>query len=129
MRNYLKINLLTFCIIISNTYLGVAQKQDFELTENTTVHIAENEPTSVKKAAEDLISDIEKTTDLTCRISDLSASSQIIVQTKPDGFDYERYGVKSENGNLILSGNNEQATIFAIYYFIQHFLGIDPVYF
>lgn len=50
---------------------------------------------------------------------------KIIVQTEP----YEHYQLKTENGNLYITGNDERATIFGIYYFAEHFLGIDPMFF
>ena len=124
---------LTFLSLLF-TQIAFAQKSNFKLLNNNgeaTIVLPENEGSGVRLAAQDLVTDLGKVLDKKANVVTSSAqkTGKIVVQTRPSAEPYERYLLKTEGGNLYITGNDEQATIFGIYHFAEHFLGIDPMYF
>lgn len=131
MKKYLYFFSIITLLVTGCTGLKSSSNQGFKINESTTVWVNPKEPSSVQIAAKDLVSDIEKVTGIRCGISNSTkpTENQIIIQTTDNSIGYEQYQLQTNNGRLLLTGNNEQATIFAIYHFSEHFLGIDPMYF
>ena len=125
-------NLIFIFLLFSQ--IAFAQKNDFKLLDKNggaTIVLPENEGSGVRLAAQDLSSDIGKVLGEKANVvaSSNQKTGKIIVQTKLSAEPYESYRLKTEGGNLHITGNSEQATIFGIYHFAEHFLGIDPMYF
>lgn len=96
-----------------------------------SIVVSKNEAKSVQLVAMDLIADIQKITDKRLSIQALPTgkSNQVFIRTLPDSTKSETYHIKTQNGNLYITGSDDLGTIFGIYHFTEHYLGIDPLYF
>ncbi len=107
-----------------------------------TVVLTANEPECVRLAVDDLVGDVEKITGRRLRVvtgkPGQSYQNSVLVGTVgkallPDAGRltgaWEAYRVQSLGGNLVLAGSDERGTMFAVYDFIEHYLGVDPLYF
>src|SRR6202012_1910800 len=95
---------------------------------NTVIVEAANAPCPVKKAADDLASDMEK---VFGRRPPIVASSNgpAIEIGAPTGGATESFSIAARGSHVVLSGADMRGTIYAIYTFSQDWLGVDPMYF
>lgn len=111
-----------------------AQKEiSFVLTNQTqqaVIFLPNTESESVQLAVKDLVNDVQKITGKTLEIVTVKPLNKqfIFIKTQHE-LKIESYTVQTDNGNLYITGGNELGTIFGIYYFIEKYLGIDPMYF
>ncbi len=145
---------LSFLIVCSLAFgyrVGVCQKASpFVLVganHQATIVLDTTESECVRLAVADLVSDVQKITGQTLKVvsaeSGRSYRDAVIVGTVgqsvpigtylPDSRDlsgkWENYRVQSVGGNLVLAGSDERGTMFAVYHFIEQYLGVDPLYF
>lgn len=121
-------------------------------TDQATVYLPENTSKPIQLAVSDLLSDIEKITGRRLSVTEQldSSASQVLVfnlsdeahrreaiQLHPD-LDtlcgkWEAYLVQNlivnNQQHLLIVGSDERATMFAIYHFIEEYLGISPTYY
>lgn len=110
--------------------------------QQATVVLAADEAECVRLAVDDLVGDVQKITGR--RLAVVKAKpgerhqNSVLVGAVgkarlPDAGQltgkWEAYRVQSQGGNLILTGSDERGTMFAIYDFIENYLGVDPLYF
>ncbi len=123
-----------FVIVFSLFFLPCqGQKEEsFELVGSHTqavIVLPKTESEAVRLAAEDLVSDIQKITGKTIEITSQKPTQggAILIQTTPKNS--EVYRLTSQNKNLLITGESDLGTVFGIYHFIEHYLGVDPMYF
>ena len=143
--------LLTIGLLLFSSHLGQCQKVSSFLlagpNRQATVILADNEPECVRLAVADLVSDIHKITGQTLRVVSAmpeqsyqnaviigTAGQSVLVSkylpnTKQLAGKWENYRVQSVGNNLVLAGSDERGTMFAVYHFIEQYLGVDPLYF
>ena len=114
--------------------LAFGQSSDFTLFNQSgeaVIVLQDNQSSGVKLAVQDLASDIFKVSGKKANIVPNSGQPEgkIIIQINVGSASYESYQLKTQNGNLYITGSDERATIFGIYHFAEHYLGIDPMYF
>jgi hypothetical protein len=132
--------------------------QAFELAtpeKSATIFISENEPECVHMAVQDLVSDVLKIARKEIQVvSDLSACSEntVIVGTAtsnhslgllqrflPDAASldgkWEAFHVQNVSSNiepvkeaLVIAGSDQRGTMYGVYAFCEHYLGVDPFY-
>lgn len=87
-------------------------------------------PGPVRKATEDLASDLQKVFGTRPRIlSDGAAGPDTIEIAAPTNGAPESFAIGTRNGHVLLSGADMRGTIYAIYQFSQDYLGVDPMTF
>lgn len=127
---------LTFIIFLLTSFFGqvLGQKaKPFVLInakQQAEIIIAKTEPACVQLAVVDLVSDIQKISGKTLNISQQPAgqSSKVFIRTQASKI-WESYQIKTQDGNLYITGSDERGTMFGIYHFIERYLGVDPMYF
>ena len=82
----------------------------------------------VKKAAEDLASDMEKVLGKRPQIV-AQASGPAIEIAAPASGPTESFSIALRGNHVVLTGADMRGTIFAIYSFSQDYLGVDPMYY
>jgi hypothetical protein len=95
---------------------------------NTVIVEAANASGPVKKAADDLASDMEKVFGKRPQIVSSSKDAAIEIAA-PTGGATESFSIAARGNHVILSGADMRGTIFAIYSFSQDWLGVDPMYY
>jgi len=148
--------LFQISIIIWLSSCSQFNKGHFQLCsgdKTASVYILPGEPEYVNLAVNDLISDVEKITGnkmpLVSSIEESSDNCIIIGSADHikrndrinqitggdlDGLygKWEAYRVKNYQGDknyLVISGSDYRGTMFGIYDFIEHYLGVDPLYY
>lgn len=116
---------------------------------SSLVYIAPGETESVKLAANDLISDVEKVSGRKLQVvNELPKTNEpvIIIGTLMNktasrlfqklklnlqivDSQWETYQVMISGRNLVFAGSDDRGTMFAIYHFLEEYLGVDPLYF
>lgn len=120
----------------------------FELANQTRasgIFVPSGEPECVRLAAQDLIGDVKAVTGqapaLVPRADDAGVvlvslsqpeSAAVLNQLAPGFGDalrgkWEAYRVETLGDRLIICGSDERGTMFGLYDFIEHYLGIDPL--
>jgi hypothetical protein len=99
-------------------------------TQQAVIYLPQTETQPVQLAVKDLINDIKKITGKTLELVDKKPLKKqaIFIQTLQNTQE-ETYKIQNQKGNLYIEGGNELGTIFGIYHFIEHYLGVDPMYF
>jgi len=109
--------------------------------QQATLVLAATEPECVRLAVNDLVSDVQKITGRRLRIVTVKPGQRyqnsVLVGSVgkpllPDARSltgWEAYRIQSLGGNLVLAGSDERGTMFAVYDFIEKYLGVDPLYF
>jgi hypothetical protein len=95
---------------------------------NTVIVEAANVPGPLKKAADDLASDMEKVFGKRPQIVSSSNGAAIEIGA-PTGGATESFSIAARGNHVVLSGADMRGTIFAIYSFSQDWLGVDPMYY
>ncbi|MCX7010780.1 MAG: glycosyl hydrolase 115 family protein [Kiritimatiellaeota bacterium] len=122
----------------------------FELAapgRTATICIPAGEPDYVRLSAADLANDTKKITgqvpaivahadaDSVVLLSmNRPASAALLAQLAPGFGDqlkgkWEAYRVENHGGRLIIAGSDARGTMFGLYAFIEHYLGVDPLWF
>lgn len=99
--------------------------------KQATIVLSKNETEGVHLAVLDLLADVQKISKQQLRIQEFptAKSNQVFIQTHPDSTKKEAYQIYTKNGNLYITGSDALGTIFGIYHFCEHYLGVDPMYF
>lgn len=111
----------------------LSQKEEgFELVglhTQAVIVLPKTESEAVRRAVEDLVNDIQKITGKTIEITSQKPKkgNAILIQTTPKNS--EVYRLKNQKGNLLITGESDLGTVFGIYHFTEHYLGVDPMYF
>src|ERR1700761_7609769 len=92
---------------------------------NTVIVEAVSAPEPVKKAADDLASDMEKVFGKRPQIVTSSNGAAIEIAA-PTGGATESFSITAHGNHVVLSGADMRGTIFAIYSFSQDWMGVDP---
>ena len=132
---------------------GLCQPSSFVLvgngpaTQQATVVVGSGEAECVRLAVAGLVGDVQKITGRTGRIVTASpgqsyqnavivgtvGKSGLVQKCLPDSRllagKWEAHRVQSVGGNLVVAGSDERGTMFAVYDFIEQYLGVDPLYF
>jgi len=113
--------------------------------QTATIVLAPNEPKCVRLAVEDLVSDVRKITGRTLAVRTAKPGqrytnavvvgtvgrSSLVASHLPESRQlagqWEAYRVQSVGRNLVLAGSDERGTMFAIYTFLEQYLGVDPL--
>jgi hypothetical protein len=98
------------------------------LDARTVIVESPDAPGPVKKAADDLASDMEKVFGKRPAIV-AQASGPAIEIAGPTGGAPESFAIAVRGDHLVLSGADMRGTIFAVYQFSQDALGVDPMYY
>jgi hypothetical protein len=114
------------------------------------VLVPTSEPECVRRAAEDLASDVEKITgraptvvrdprdcqaDCVVLASMDRPESVAVLEKFAPGFGsglkgrWEAYRIETVDSRLIIAGSDERGTMFGLYAFIERYVGVDPLYF
>ena len=154
-----KVTALLVCatfILLCGTLLAQKRKADRHgespsaavvLDGDTSILVSSDEA-PVRKAAEDLASDIEKVTgkrpEIVERLKEPGQTAILIGEpsklaeeirptglTAPESFSISVHKSNAGNasGTVVLSGADMRGTIFAVYQFSQEYLGVDPLYY
>jgi hypothetical protein len=94
----------------------------------TVIIESPNAPGPVKKAADDLASDMAKVFGTRPQIVPASNDPAIEIAS-PSGGSVESFAIAARGNHVVLSGADMRGTIFAIYTFSQDYLGVDPMYY
>lgn len=127
--------LITIIVLLFATFSQVfGQKgKPFVLVnakQKADIIIAKTEAECVQLAVADLIADIQKISgkDLNITEQPKAKANKIFIKTEKSQA-WENYQIKTKNGDLYITGSDERGTMFGIYHFIEHYLGVDPMYF
>ena len=117
----------SFCRVFGQT------EKSFVLVGNrdkAEIVVSQSEAECIQLAVADLVEDVMKISGkkLTSTSASLSKSSKVYIATKKSS-SWESYQIKTKNGDLYITGSDERGTMFGIYHFIEHYLGVDPMYF
>ena len=98
--------------------------------QKAVIVVPKTETEAVKSAVNDLVSDVKKITGETLKIVSVKPQNQpfVYIQTI-QGIQEETYRIQTRKNTLAITGSNEMGTVFGIYHFTEHYLGIDPMYF
>ncbi|RYC70987.1 hypothetical protein EQG79_02230 [Spirosoma sordidisoli] len=129
MKRLLLIPLMLWCTLPA---FG-QQKAPFVLvsqSQRAVIVLTGDETEPVRLAIQDLIRDVEKITGKTLGTANKKMPGQaaVFIQTKA-GSAPEQFELNVRNGDLYITGTSPLGTVFGIYYFIEHYLGVDPMYF
>ena len=116
-------------LVLSVLAVGPAAAQGGLTIDANTVIVERSDASGpVKKAAEDLASDMEKVLGKRPQIV-AQASGPAIEIGAATGGPTESFSIALRGNHLLLSGADIRGTIFAIYSFSQDYLGVDPMYY
>lgn len=98
--------------------------------QKAEIIIAKTEAECVQLSVTDLVADIQKISGKALNITEQAKakSSKIFIKTEKSQ-DWENYQIKTKNGDLYITGSDERGTMFGVYHFIEHYLGVDPMCF
>ncbi len=99
--------------------------------KNAVIVLDSREESFVRKAAEDLVSDVKKITGQTLKIMDKEPKNELclIIKTIPTDRP-EEYSIRTlSDTRLEIVGSDAHGTMFGIYEFLDRFLEVDPLYF
>ncbi|HUE65350.1 MAG TPA: glycosyl hydrolase 115 family protein, partial [Rhizomicrobium sp.] len=115
------------CLLM--VFAGPAAAQSALTIDARTVIVeSPNAPGPVKKAADDLASDMAKVFGARPQIVPASSGPAIEIAS-PAGGSSESFAIAARGNHVVLSGADVRGTIFAIYTFAQDYLGVDPMYY
>jgi len=100
----------------------------FAIDAKTVIVESPDAPGPVKKAADDLASDMEKVFGKKPQIV-AHADGPAIEIASTTGGSTESFAIVSHGNHVVLSGADMRGTIYAIYTFSQDWLGVDPMYY
>ncbi|MDO5320216.1 MAG: glycosyl hydrolase 115 family protein [bacterium] len=91
--------------------------------------VAPQEEECVLLAAKDLAADVKKIADVDLEVvsGGVPQAGDLSIQTT--GGDWESYTVEEKDGVLAFRGADPRGTMFAVYDFIERYLGVDPMQF
>jgi len=131
---------LTFVVFVLVAFgsgsRGVAA--DFELKPGVPIYVGANEPEPVRRAVRDLQRDLRNVLGVESPVVNELPDSGIIVLGPQSGHDdlrnpavkdLESHAVFARGSRVVLQGADMRGTIYAIYTFSEHFLGVPPAWF
>lgn len=137
--------ILTHCLLVFGGREARGQQAaPFTLVgprQQATVVLAADEAECVRLAVDDLVGDVAKITGrrlsvVTGRLGHRYQNAVLVGSVGKAQLPgarsltgWEAYRVQSVGSNLVLAGSDERGTMFAIYDFIERYLGVDPLYF
>jgi hypothetical protein len=127
-------DILTILFLISSFCQVFGQKEkSFVLVcirDKAKIVVSQSEAECVQLTVADLIGDILKISGkkLNSKQVPLSQSYKVYIATKKSSL-WESYQIKTKNSDLYITGSDERGTMFGIYHFIGHYLGVDLMYF
>ena len=100
-------------------------------TKAASVTVAPDEPEYVFLAARDLVSEVKAITgvSLELRRGKKARKGGVFIGTASGDDRWEAYEVSVSDGILRMTGSNPRGTMFAVYDFIERYLGVDPMSF
>src|SRR6201996_219013 len=107
---------------------ATAQGGGLTIDARTVIVESPDAPGPVKKAADDLASDMAKVFGIRPQIVPASSGPAIEIAA-PTGGATESFVIAARGNHVVLSGADMRGTIFAIYSFSQEYLGVDPMYY
>jgi len=118
------LGVLAFALLIG----PAAAQSGLTINANTVIIERSDAPGPVKKAAEDLATDMAKVFGKRPQIV-AQASGAAIEIAAPTAGTAESFSIAAKGNHVVLSGADMRGTIFAIYTFSQEWLGVDPMYY
>ena len=119
----------TILVLASMLLAGpVAAQSALTINADTAIIERPDAPGPVKKAAEDLATDMAKVFGKRPQIL-AQASGPAIEIAASTGGATESFSIAVRGTHVVLSGADMRGTIFAIYSFSQEWLGVDPMYY
>jgi len=116
-------------VVAAALLVGPAAAQGgLTINANTVIVERADAPGPVKRAADDLASDMEKVFGKRPQIV-AQASGPAIEIAAPTGGATESFSITMRGNHVVLSGADMRGTIFATYTFSQERLGTDPMYY
>ena len=95
------------------------------------IMVTRDEPEFVRLAAMALASDVYRITGRRPEIiadDDMPQGAYVVITTKAGGA-WESYRVEADGRRLLIEGGDARGTMFGVYAFIEHYLGVDPLWF
>lgn len=120
--------LLTGLLLAAFISSPAAAQNGLIIDAKTVIIESPNAQGPVKKAVDDLASDMAKVFGARPRIVTASDGPAIEIVPPKDGAT-ESFAIAARGNHLVLSGADMRGTIFAIYTFSQDWLGVDPMYY
>ena len=125
----IRVRLLTGFALAALAGVAAAQPPSgVTLTGQVTILEKPDETGAVKKAADDLATDLEKVLGKRPRIVTSDPGGALIEIGHRDGAP-ESFSIATRGKHVVLVGADMRGTIFAIYAFSQDWLGVDPMYY
>lgn len=135
---------LTYLIFCVGILLSACSEQKFFLVDGdrqAVIVIQDDEENYLKKAVQDLVSDIQKIGGKEILVTDRLVSDvpNVVIGTlgKSDLLQgefsaidnkWECYALRTNGRDLTIAGSSARGTMFGVYYFIENYLGVDPMY-
>lgn len=96
-----------------------------------SVTVGKGEPEYVYLAARDMVSDVEAITGVKLELRRARSPKKggVFIATKSGDNRWEAYEVGVAGGTLRISGSSPRGTMFAVYDFVEKYLGVDPLSF
>ncbi len=121
---------------------GPGKQNEITVNGSTTILVLDSQPGPVKRAAQDLASDMQKVFGTAPRVITSAAEAGPVTivlgdedsAKAPAHYDSapEAFSITSSSGGsqvIRLAGSDMRGTLFAIYQFSKEFLGVDPMYY
>lgn len=129
----MKLKFIIFLLISTFSQVYGQKEKPFVLVngkQQADIVMAKTEAECVQLAVADLVADILKISGKNLNVKQQSKvkSSKIFIETKNTNA-WENYQIRTQNGDLYITGSDERGTMFGVYHFIEHYLGVDPMYF
>lgn len=114
--------------------------------QQSSIYLPATASHPIRLAVQDLIHDVEKISGKRLKITDQQHEAkllifnlaeedqseqalQILAELDTLRGKWEAYVVQEEGKQLVFAGSDERAVMFAIYHFIEEYLGVDPAYY
>jgi hypothetical protein len=136
-----RILLILFAAITAHSHAGPASA-DVRLLPGVPIFLSDSEPPAVRRAVEDLRRDLRTVlgadSPLVNRFETLRGTAAIVISGPDSGHTpgrhpaisgREAHGVFVRGPHVVLQGTDPRGTIYAIYTFSEHILGIPPLWF
>ena len=129
-----KMKLLCRCFAV---LVGVScwSQAAMTITADTPVIVDPREPLALRKAAADLVADLEKVFGRRPELREAGSAGIVIALERnlPGGIERpkgrEVLEIRGLKNAVLLTGSDPRGAIYAVYQFSQTFLGVDPMYF
>jgi len=124
---------LSLCVAILSAAVPVAAQTTpgaLHLAPGVPIYLAGNQPEPVRRAVEDLQRDLQAVLGKESPVVSGASSCPGIVVVEPGELPKpEAHAIFARGGCVVLQGADMRGTIYAIYAFSDHFLGVPPLWF